>query len=194
MTKKILVIFCLIAGVVALSLLLGPAKKPLSSPLTVTKPAKEAAPSETLKEYTDPAGFNFSYPDNLSLIRQEIEDNETYADLQLSDKEVNGSLNLKITDSRFKTLDDWTKMNKGTIKEVNLGNLKALEVRQNDRILLGALDQSIFFSIEMPLVEEKFWMKVYEQVLLSLSFVLPEVQQAAAVSDDVAFEGEEVVE
>lgn len=168
--------------------------------ITQQETAKEISPSETLKEYSDPSGFTFSYPDNLSLVAAEINDNNTYADLQLSSKDVSGSLNLKISDSKFKTIDEWLKLNSSagaTTRDVKLGSLKAKEIKIKDRMLLGALDQGIFFSIEMPLIEEKFWTKVYNRILADFSFAAPDSaapQAADTSSGDVIFEGEEVVE
>lgn len=176
----------------------------LSSPqANLSSEQKQISPSETLKEYSDPGGFSFNYPDNLSIVNNEIEDENTYADLQLFSKDVSGNLTLKITDSKYKTLDEWLNLNQAAAKEpskeVNLGNLKAMEVKTADRLLLGALDQDILFSIEMPRIEEEFWMKVYNQVLTSYSFVSPGQSNSTAgsvstSSEDVSFEGEEVVE
>lgn len=155
--------------------------------------AKEIEPSKTLKSYTDPAGFTFSYPDNLSLVNNEAKDTVTYADIQLTGKGVDGSLNLKITDSKFASLDEWVKKNalSQIPKEVKLGNLRALEITTSDRLLLGALDQGIFFTIEIPRLEEDFWMKVYNKILADFSFVTPE---GTGFTDEVTFEGEELIE
>ena len=172
-------------------------KTSLSNPISLTtqKPIK---PSETFIEYSDPSGFTFSYPDNLSIEKKEVDpdligvDENTYADLVLSSNEVSGSLNLKIVDSKYKSLDEWAKLSKGTTKEVNLGSLKATEIKTSDRLLLGALDQGILFTIEVPLIEEDFWIKVYNKILTDFSFVAPEA--ASTSTEEVIFEGEEVVE
>lgn len=165
--------------------------------------AKQTNPSETMIEYADPSGFTFSYPDNLSLNKSDVEDNSTYADLILSSKDVSGSLSLKIVDSKFKTLDEWAKINKEAAKEgpkeVKLGTLKASEIKTADRLLLGALDQGILFTIEMPLIEEVFWMKVYNKILTDFSFASPQAAigtdaNTSVSTNDVIFEGEEVVE
>lgn len=187
---KIGLIFLILAAVVLGFLVLRQSeqKKPVSSAISEIK---KNEPSNTLLDYTDPAGFSFSYPDNLSTVKNETLDNE-YADITLSSKDISGSLNLKITDSKFKTLDEWAKLNKGEPAEKKLGNLKAMEVKTSDRLYLGALDQGILFTIEMPLLEEDFWMKVYEKVLSGFSFVAPAA--TAAAPDDVSFESEEVVE
>lgn len=198
MSKKSILILALVIGLAVTGLVvLNPAgqKSSLSkSPAGGQQTVKNAQPSETLKDYTDPSGFTLSYPDNLSLVKIDIADESTYADIQLTSKEVSGSLNLKISDSKFSTIDDWLKLNKGTSKEVKLGNLKGTEITTGDRLLLGSLDKGIFFTIEMPLLEKDFWMKVYNKVLASFSFNSPENVSANTSNSDVAFEGEEVIE
>ncbi|MBI2040324.1 hypothetical protein HYT18_04585 [Candidatus Microgenomates bacterium] len=202
MKKKII----LLAGAVGLTvigliLLYLRQQNPLSSPQSnLVKTVKEVKPSQTYIEYTDPSGFSFSYPDNLSISKAEIEDTTTYADLQLFSQDVNGSITIKITDSKFTSLDDWLKENKippdNISKEVRLGNLNGLEVRTSDRLLTAALDQGVLFTIELPLIEQDFWMKVYEGILAEFTFVSPDTTASQGTSDssDVIFEGEEVVE
>ena len=162
--------------------------------------AKAAKPSETFIEYTDPAGFRFNYPDNLSIEKNEEMDSSTYADLQLFSKDVSGSLAIRITDTKLKNINDWVKeaSSSNAPVEKSLGNLKAMEVKTGDRLMLGAIDQGVLFSIEVPLLEQDFWMKVYDRVLSDFSFVAPETAATGAVStaseDEVVFESEEVVE
>ncbi len=153
-------------------------------------------PSETTKTYTDPSGFSFSYPDNLSLAPNELTD-ATYAELQLSAKGVNGGLILKITDSKFTSADEWTKSIRdiqGNPKEVKLGNLKALELKTPSGLKLASVDQGVLFAIEIPNLSD-FWIKVYGKVLADFSFA-PPVGDSTSASDisDVSFEGEEVVQ
>lgn len=60
---------------------------------------------------------------------------------------------------------------------------------------LGALDQGILFTIEMPLVEKDFWNEVYGKVTESFFFAPPAAQNKSDSSaDDVSFEGEDVVQ
>lgn len=175
---------------------------PLDLKLDLDSKPQEINPSQTFIEYEDPSGFSFSYPDNLSISKEEVVDTQTYTDLQLFSKDVSGSLKLKIADSKFKTLDDWLKANQipssNTPKEVNLGNLKALEVKTSDTLMLGALDQGVLFTIQVPLLEEDFWMKVYEKVLSGFTFIPANAGTSAVTTasqgEDVTFEGEEVVE
>lgn len=203
--KGIFVFVVVFVSIIGLILLLNRnTPRDLQSPVVKSQAENSAkiVPSETFIEYIDPSGFSFSYPDNLSITNNEITDNSTYTDIQLFAKGINGSLSFKITDTKFKTPDDWLKANqvssKITPKEVNLGTLKAVEVQTSDRLMLGAIDQGILFTVEMPLIEQDFWMKVYEKIISGFTFNSVSSQNSSGVvsplSPDVSFEGEEVVE
>lgn len=178
-------------------------KNPLAG---LTETTKEIKPSETFIDYSDPAGFSFSYPDNLSLKNSKAEsevDSDAYADLQLYSKDKSGSITLRIVDSEFATSAAWLKANNipSTTVPVDkkLGELKAVEVKTGDRLLLGTIDQGVLFTVEMPLIEQDFWMKVYEKVLKDFTFAAPPVADSSqgtsdSSADDVTFEAEEVIE
>lgn len=197
MSKKTLLLLILAIGLIVATgrLLFGQQKSFLTTPQGSPKElTKEIEPSKTLKSYTDPSGFTFNYPDNLSLVNNEAKDTITYADIQLTAKGVSGSLDLKISDSKFVSLDEWVKKNalSQAPKERNLGNLKALEITTSDKMLLAALDQGVLFTIDIPFGEKKdFWVDVYSKVLADFSFVS---LGGAGSTDEVVFEGEEVVE
>lgn len=177
-----------------------PVNKVSTEPIQISNNVENAKiePSENLKVHTDVSGFSFSYPDNLSLENKEIEDDSVYANLQLFTPSVSGSLNLKISDSKFKTIGEWVKTNSlgEAPKEKKLGSIAGVELKLKDRLLFGSIDQGILFTIEMPLVEEDFWMKVYEKILADFTFVAQSAEgnSSGGSSGDVTFEGEEVVE
>ncbi len=195
----------LVIGVVILITNLSQQKPVLSNPLAdQSTTTVEIVASDTTIEYSDPSGFSFSYPDNLSLTNNESEDPNTYADIILTAKGVTGDLDLKISDTKFASLDNWIEGNdlsSQTPKEVKLGDLKALEIKTNNRLLLGALDQGVLFTIEISFAEKPdFWMKVYNTVLSNFTFAPPSQDTVATQggsntsSEEVIFEGEEVVE
>lgn len=198
-TMLLILVFCLMA--IAIKLVFFPSKSSLSSPYSNKQEGKvNIEPSKTLKTYSDPSGFSFNYPDNLSLLNNELKDANTYADLQLTAKGAEGAMHLKISDSKFKSIDEWVKSTgtKETPKEVKLGNLKALEITADDKLLLGSLDSAVLFTVEIPISEKKdFWMSVYSSVLKDFSFAPPSDNTASGgtnSSDPVSFESEEVVE
>lgn len=155
-------------------------------------------PSKTLKTYTDTSGFSFNYPDNLSLSSNELKEPASYAELQITAKEISGNLLLKIADSKFKNINEWVKsISSATPKEVMLGNLKAMEITTDSKILLGSLDSGVLFTIEVNLSDQKnLWMSTYSTLLKDFSFETPEdtTAQGVSSSEDVSFDGEEVVE
>lgn len=207
----VVVAICLVGGLVAFFILnpKGSTKQALSEPET----QKEVVPSKTYIDYADPAGFSFSYPDNISLTNRAAEnddssaDPEAYADLQLFSKDKSGSINLRIADTKLKTIEDWKKQNQIpadiTPTEKKLGSLTAQEFKTKDRVMLASIDQGILFTVDMPIIEEGFWNEVYEKVISRFSFGVPEtevaqagsgVSAAAPAGDEVIFEGEEVIE
>lgn len=205
----VVVAICLVGAVIAY-FILNPNKSKLALNTPETK--KEVVPSKTYIDYSDPAGFSFSYPDNISLANRSAEgeeaaaDPDAYADLQLFSKDKSGSLNLRIADTKLKTIEDWKKENQIPEEivpsEKKLGSLTAFEFKTKDRVMLASIDQGILFTVDMPVIEEVFWNEVYEKVVSGFSFEVPEVEVAQAGSsaaaassgDEVIFEGEEVVE
>lgn len=176
-------------------------KNNLPSPISTEQQAKvEITPSKTTKSYSDPSGFSFNYPDNLSLLNSDSVGPNTYADIKLTANGIGGSLDLKISDTQFPSITEWLKANSITVtpKEASLGSLKALEVTTKDKLLLAALDQGVLFTIEIPKGENNFWADVYKKVVEEFSFAPPAVnttsQGVITVTDEVIFEGEEVVE
>lgn len=203
MTKKlILLIFLviLLAGSIVFWFSNGRKTVSLENPLNSGQ-EKAINPSETFIDYEDPVGFRFSYPDNLSLSKAEIGDTAVYTDLSLYSKDINGSLNLMISDTKFKSLNEWAKqigsLPNEASKEAKLGSLSALEVKTSDRLYLGAIDQGILFQIDMPRVEQDFWQKVYSKVTTNFAFIAPDAattQATGTTTPEVFFEGEEVIE
>ncbi len=200
MDRKTLVLLLIALGLIVsiIVMFLNPKKSLLSAPQTIKQETiTQISPSKTLKSYSDPAGFTFSYPDNLSLVNNDPKDNTTYADIQLTAKGVEGNLAIKIVDSKVNSLEEWVKTTKFTQspKEVKLGSLKALEIAGEDRLLLGSIDQGILFTVETPNKDNKdFWTSAHDKVLADFSFAPPATSQGSGSSDGVIFEGEEVSE
>lgn len=204
MNKKVVV------GFIALTVLTGIAggffifsqRQNISSPLPLeNKQSQEAIlPSATLKQYSDPAGFTISYPDDLSLSVNDSINNSTYADITLTSKKTSGTVKIIAADTKFASVGDWLKDTKNiSSKEVSLANLKAVEVVKEDGLLLAAVDSGVLFTLEASFAgQEQFWINVYNNILSSFSFNSTQGADGPAQtvdnSSDVVFEGEEVVE
>lgn len=192
MDKKTIVLLVLalaaIALVVKMLLFPGYKKAPFSPLATQTR----VLPSQIMKTYTDPAGFTFNYPDNLSLTSEELTESG-YADIKLTAKEVPGSLALKIADTKLSSLSSWLKsvsIATASATTAKIGKLPAYQIKKEQNIILGALDQGILFTIEIP--QKDYWQKVAADVAADFTFAAPETNSVAV--SDVVFEGEEAVE
>lgn len=206
MNKKLALIVLILAGVMAVSwkYIFLQKKATFSSPQSDGQIQPrfnrgQISISKTVKEYTDPSGFSFNYPDNLSLTNNEIKSERIYADIKLSMKELEGGISIVISDSSFNKLEDWASANSAessTVTEAKLGNLKASEMLNTDRLILGALDLGVLFTVEVKFGDSKdFWMESYNKILGEFTFVAPTANSTSTAnfSEEVIFEGEEVV-
>lgn len=158
--------------------------------MSITQNDQNKLPSPTLKEYTDESGFFFTYPDDLSLTRNET-DESTYADITLSSKELAGSLSFRIEDSKVSSNSP------DAIQEVKLGKLAASEKKDKDRLVLTAYDSGVLFTLEVAFEgKEQFWTHVYEKIRSSFSFHQETQNNDSSQGSvsDVQFEGEEIIE
>ncbi|MBI1919190.1 hypothetical protein HYS29_01235 [Candidatus Microgenomates bacterium] len=193
MDKKI------IGMVIAVLVLAGVFGVFLSKNITKQQSKKEAVkeiiPSENLTTYADPSGFSFGYPDNLRLEKKVELDSTTYADLKLVSDETKGGMTVKITDTKFKTIEEYLT---GENKEIMLGNLSGREFVQGEKVTAVVIDKGVLFIISTePDNNKNFWQKVHETVLASFTFNAPASSNDSGSSanvEEVVFEGEEIIE
>lgn len=204
MNNKVLII----AGILALVVLGGLGYyfstnlKQTSSPSTSTQATQtEKAPSAQRKQYTDAAGFSFSYPVDLELKKAGVTDNSTYADLTIASPETDGTLTIKVTDTTFATLEAWVKSNKeisAKTKETTLGTLKAVEISLDTKTTLAAIDQGVLFLLTTTSSKDpQYWQNVYNTAKASFAFSAPQAStdtSGQAMDSGVDLEGEEVIE
>lgn len=163
----------------------------------------EKIPSSILKEYSDPSGFTFSFPDNINVQRKE--NDSLYSDLILSTNEVNGNITFTVSDSKYDSLENWKDDNLENltgllINELELGSLSGISFNNKDKITLIAIDQGIEFKMVVDYKDhKKFWESVYKSMRDSFSFITPSASKSTntnseAPSEEVSFEGEEVIE
>lgn len=157
------------------------------------------------KEFIDPAGFKFSYPNNIKVEKDELENDDLYSSLSLTSDETTGSIKLTAESSNLTKIEDWfnnSEIDLKKAKKIKFADLNAYEFEQDRKKTLVALDQRVLFTItNAPTSDENYWNKVYEGVIKTFAFVQPENSSTASQTsssgesaDDVVFEGEEVVE
>jgi hypothetical protein len=152
-----------------------------------------------LKEYTDPSGFKFNYPDDLKVVANDVSTNNTlYADIVITAAGRKGQLTIKAEDATKTFFDEFLK-DKITI-ETKLADVDAFQYQEKNKLITTAYDQSVQFTFTADFSEEKsFWFGVNKQILNSFDFIQPEQpttnnQSPATSEDEIIFEGEETIE
>ncbi|NMB83846.1 hypothetical protein GYA28_00995 [Candidatus Roizmanbacteria bacterium] len=211
MKQKILLgVLALVFFVGIIILLRNRSQTKTASP-TVSDNFPSSAPTvrtETgFKDYTDPAGFKFSYPAEITVAAKNISDDTVYSQLDIKSQEASGSISLKAVASSLAKIDDYFASKKtssffGGVKKLKLADIDARQYQINNQLITVALDQGVMFTIttEYPTDKKDYWKKINDGIISSFAFVEPTVNTSAAggsssdESGDVVFEGEEIVE
>lgn len=153
-------------------------------------------PSQNLKEYLSDSGFSFGYPEDLTLDNKKASDSATYADISLTSPKVPGQITIKISDTKLKSLEDYSRG-----KEITLAGIPAWEINSQDGGLsTAALDQGILFIIKVsPENEQDFWLSAYKTLISTFAFSSgasgsSNVEGSGDTGQEVIFEGEETIE
>lgn len=180
---EIIAVTIIIATITALGIVffLVQPQKTISPISSTNPPAKitdisQNTPSEDLKEYVDDSGFSFNYPNDIKIGKNEISDNITYANLELTSSQAKGSITIKIADTKLKSVDDWFLENKiSTLsaikKDIKIGDILGQEVTVANKLMAIAINQEILFTIEVYRQNQKYWQTVYDTILSSFNFV-----------------------
>ena len=208
MTKKkvvvILIILAVIGAFVFIFKSLG--NRPAPSPeqdLTQDKPTL----SKKLKTFTDSSGFKFSYADNLQLTTIETKGPDIYSKLEIVSEDLEGSINITVSQTDLKPFEQWKKASEITLKDsevkkIKLGDLTAQQFVSDGKTVTVSLDQGVLFTISVtPEDDKNFWKEAYEAVVKTFSLTpppanaVPEDSSGGSAGDsDIIFEGEEVIE
>lgn len=210
MSKRLLLfIFGLFATIaIIIVLLLGISKKEeITSPIDENreKPVIETKKlSEKLKEFVDPSGFKFSYPESLNLEIVDKKDPAYYSSLKLKSPTQQGSVIIEVTSTKYKSLDDWVKNNNQIVdksKDIKLADLMAKEIKYDGKLLIVAVDIETLITITSNFSknDEAYWKTVTDTLVSTFTFAAPDTSDASTQStgageEDVIFEGEETIE
>lgn len=162
-------------------------------------------PSEVHKEYVDSAGFSFKYSEDLAVESRAVSDAATYTDVEITSSKVPGGIVFKAVDTTLAAVNTWFKEQNiatSTSREIILAGIAALEVKENDTILVAAIDQGVLFTIEvLSKGEDDYWESVYTTLVSTFSFTQQQTAQVRvasgsgnSISTEVIFEGEETIE
>lgn len=156
-------------------------KKPLRAPVvSETTAAPTPTPVITTETYTDPSGFSFTYPSSIIVTPQKTNDEQTYADIEITATERPGTIHITIIDAPTTTLAQWMKKEKytldpRTVKEMSMGGVTASQFIAEGKIITAAIDQQILFTIIVdPQDNDDFWGEVNDGIISSLTFAQAE--------------------
>src|SRR3989344_5230329 len=173
----------------------------LQSPISQNSPTQKISPKKTVnkaKEYIDPAGFKFSYPENLKLEVIDKKDPAYYSSLRFKSPSSEGLLTIEATATKYSSLEDWIKNNKeiiGNSKDIKLADLNAKEISSEGKKIIVAVDLETLFTITATYdaVDQEFWKTATDTIVSSFTFELPqtplETTDSESTGEDVVFEG-----
>ena len=202
MSKKViilLVIFMIL--VIGAIIYISRGKEKTVSPVSNKKVSPTSA-AKKMKEYTDPSGFKFNYPDDLEVLAKDVSTSNTlYADIIITATASGRKGQITITaEDTTKTFFDEAFKDKTTI-ETKLGDVDAYQYQEKSKLITTAYDQGVRFTLTTDLSQEKsYWFGVNKQIVNSFEFIQPETSTQStdnssnSSGDEIIFEGEETIE
>ena len=138
-----------------------------------------------LATWEDPAGFNFSYPENLEIDSHE-EDEENYAHLELTSPDYDGRVVIWAQDTSYQDIETWSQKEAADeqVIDTDLGGEPAKKVSYSDpqKVVVATIDVDALVLVEMFPDERGYWQEVYSDILDSFAFIPLESEEGQASS------------
>lgn len=145
-----------------------------------------------LLTWNDPAGFAFQYDSGLE-IDNHPEDKINYANLEITEPGKEGKIIVLAADTKYKSVSEWA----AKAVDATLGGkpAKRIVTAGSDKVVVGAIDDKILFTVEMDLAGVTTWQERFDQIISSYEFVYPTAvpQKSSGSSGDI-IEEEEIIE
>ncbi len=129
-----------------------------------------------LLTWNDPAGFQFQYPDGLTIDKHD-EDKENYAHIEFLNKDHTGNVIVWARDTTSADVKAWVRTEKrfkdANILDTTLGEKSAKKIllaTASSSLIVGAIDDAILFTVEADLDEEGYWSKIHDGITKSFIF------------------------
>lgn len=153
----------------------------------VITPGESVAPTPTpvveLTTWNDPAGFSFQYPKDLTVDKNE-EDNDNYAHVELTSKDHPGSIIVWASDLTVKDLNDWVKKfyPSSTSIDSTLGGEPAKKIlvsTPSAKLIVGTISEGLLFYVDGTLTDKPYWQTVEDGIVKTFAFT-PDTSSAAS--------------
>jgi hypothetical protein len=152
------------------------------SPVTISSnnsDVSKTTPAQgNLLTWDDPAGFSFTYPEDLS-VNKHAEDNDNYAHVELTNKNHPGGIIVWASDlpKGVTNIANWiTKTPSYTTATIIDSTLdkqpakKILIASPVKKIIVGTISEELLFSIEGTLTDTQYWQNVHNTITTSFKF------------------------
>ena len=207
MQKKNWLVLGLILGVIFIAGGIFLIFNPLERNSSLINPLIQNEEGANLKTWEDPAGFQFSYPEGITIDNHE-EDEENYAHLELTEKNHPGKILIWMKDKVEKNLEVWAANQTGNPQvfdsELAGQPAKKLAFSLPQKLVTAAFDQEVIILVEV-FPEDEWWQETYQQVIDSFELIplagedkskvnAPGAWQGSGGGAGIIDEGEEIVE
>jgi len=209
MKKKIWLILLSVLGIIIIASGIWFLNKSKSSNSTISPLGNQSETSENqvLKVWEDPAGFKFSYPEEIA-IDDHQEDEENYAHLELTTSAYPGRILIWMKDKIENKLEIWASNQEGDFQildsEIAGQSAKKLAFASPKKLVTAFFDQEVIIILEVY-PENDWWLKTYDQIIDSFELIplagedkaksqAPGAWQPGTGDTGIIDEGEEIVE
>ncbi|MCX6794354.1 MAG: PsbP-related protein [Candidatus Gottesmanbacteria bacterium] len=153
-------------------------------------------PIIALATWDDPAGFSFQYPKDLTVDKNE-EDNENYAHVELTSRDHPGSIIVWASDLTVKDLNAWVKKfyPSSTSIDSTLGGEPAKKIlisTPSAKLVVGTISEGLLFYVDGTLTDKVYWQTVEDGIVKTFAFT-PDTSSAGSGQAESVDE-EEVVQ
>jgi len=203
-------VFIIITGILVVSItitfVLFRSSQQISKSLgKVNTSASSSSPSissTAIKEYSDPAGFKFSYPGSATVSQKNTTDSNVYSSLEITSSSTSGKITIEAVSSDLLTLKSLISTKTG-VADIKFADLYAKQYTEKGNVITLALDQGVLFTITTSSGGNvNFWKEINNKIISSFAFALPDTTQVKSdttsqtdsTESDVSFEGEETIE
>lgn len=209
MNKKVFIIIGAIVVSAAISFFIFRSSQQISkSSGKINTSARSSSPSissTVIKEYSDPAGFKFSYPGSVTVSSKNALDSNVYSSLEISSSSNSGKITIEAISSDLLTLKNLISSKTG-VTDIKLADLDAKQYTEKGNVITLALDKGVLFTITSSSGGNvSFWKEINNKIISSFIFALPETAQVDSdttsqsdstdsTESDISFEGEETIE
>lgn len=155
---------------------------------------------ETLLSYKDTAGFEFKYPENLT-VKDASGNLPVYSSLEISKAFSGEKMTVKVLDTDFPSVDTWLKSKEasgaGSSRDITLAGMSGKQVQFTNprRLVTIVISEGIMYFIQSPIDEANLWNKAHNDIVSS--FALEQTQRSTSQTggaEDIISEEEEVIQ